>query len=495
MSGRIISCTAAVAAATLGVTGVGCGGDSATDKAGGSGNPVTLRLATPDRQGLPGTQAIERFGEEVAKLSDGAIRIKPVYEAAGDAPRFDQAVADLVRTGRADLALIPARAWDEYGVTSLNALQAPFLIRNHAVLEEVVSGELAKPMLEGLQRADVTGLALLPENLRHPFGFARPLLSPRDFAGATIRAPRSEATYDLLRKLGAEPVDLAGEEFAQALENGTVTGAESAFDIAASTLHEFGTGTSNITFFPKVNVLVANSQALDRLTDEQRATLDTAAERTRDWVLESMPSEQDAAQAYCREGGRVIAAKPADVRALEAAAQPRYAQLERDPQTRDIIAQIRAVAQHATNAPTEDAPTCGPSRDDTGASAAGSGSGIPNGVYRNEITIEEMVAAGVNDATARDNAGIHTIKLTDGELRETPSSDAIGTGPSCDATYSVTGDSFTFKWTTTDCVGNFTATWSLSNDELRLSDVRCADSQCGLVDRVLWGLKPFRKIG
>jgi hypothetical protein len=122
-----------------------------------------------------------------------------------------------------------------------------------------------------------------------------------------------------------------------------------------------------------------------------------------------MPSEQDAAQAYCREGGRVITAKPADVRALEAAAQPRYAQLEHDPQTRDIIAQIRALAQHVTNSNIEDAPTCAPSRGDAGPAPRAQESGIPNGVYRNHITIEEMLAAGINEATATDNAKLEAF--------------------------------------------------------------------------------------
>jgi TRAP-type C4-dicarboxylate transport system substrate-binding protein len=498
MNRRIISCAAAVVAAILAATASGCGGDSATDKAGGSGNPMTLRLATPDRQGMPGTKAIEHFGDEVAKLSDGAITIKPVYEAAGDAPHFDQAVADLVRTGRAEMALIPARAWDEYGMTSLSALQAPFLIHSNAVLGKVVSGELADPMLQSLP-GGVTGLALLPENLRHPFGFVHPLVSLRDFAGVKIRAPRSEATYELLRTLGAEPVDLSGDDLADGIKDGSVEAAESAFEIAGSTLHDkYGTGTSNITFFPKVNTLVANTEALEQLTDEQHATLETAAERTRDWVLETMPSEQDAAQAYCRQGGRVTAASPADVRAIEAAAQPSYAQLEQDPKTREMLARIRAVA--ATAEPAEDdAPTCDRSAGDVAAPTGGAGSGIPNGTYRNEITVDEMIAAGVDEASARDNAGIHTITLTDGKIHDTGISDVTGVeepGSACDATYSVSGDEFTFTWSPeTGCVGDFTATWSMSGGGLHLGDVSCADDQCGLVDRVLWGLKPFRKIG
>jgi hypothetical protein len=121
-----------------------------------------------------------------------------------------------------------------------------------------------------------------------------------------------------------------------------------------------------------------------------------------------MPSEQDAAQAYCRQGGRVTT--PADVKALEAAAQPRYAQLERDPQTRELITQIRGLARAATDS--DDAPACSPSSGAAAPSSGTSQSAIPDGVYRNHITVEEFVAAGVNEASARDNAGVHTIELS-----------------------------------------------------------------------------------
>ena len=235
--------------------------------------------------------------------------IKPVYEAAGDAPRFDQAVADLVRTGEAEMALVPARAWDEYGVTSLAALQAPFLIRDQAVLNEVVAGDLAQPMMEGLRASGVTGLALLPENLRHPFGYTRPLRSPRDFTGAAIRAPRSKSTYALLRALGSKPLDINGlEELKQAVKTGRLAGAESAFDIAASTLHGVPIATGNVTFFPKVNVLVANTSALGELPESARDALETAAAHTLDWVKDTNKDERDAALAYCGQGGRVVAA-------------------------------------------------------------------------------------------------------------------------------------------------------------------------------------------
>jgi TRAP-type C4-dicarboxylate transport system substrate-binding protein len=490
-----INFAALAAVAILALAAVGCDSGDGTDKAGGSGNPVTLRLATPDREGLPGTKAIEHFRDEVAAVSDGSVRITPVYDAAEGKPGFDQAVADLVRSGRMEMALIPARAWDEYGVTSLSALQAPFLIHDQAALNEVVTGELAEPMMRGLRRTGVTGLALLPEDLRHPFAFSGALRTPRDFAGAEIRAPLSGATFALLRALGAEPVDLEGDELTQAINDGSVVAAESAFDIAAPTLPRMGTGTSNITFFPKVNVLVANSAALRELPESARTALDTAAANTLDWVTRTNRDDRDAAPGYCREGGRVVAAGPADIERLVEASRPVYSDLERDAVTKRFIEHIRALVQDQRPA-TDQALTCEPSgapASDQGGTESHTDPDVLDGVYRKRQTVDDFLAVGASEADAISNEGVHTITLDGGHLRDkvvSPSNPKSNVP--CSGTYSLSGHTFTFKWEPhADCSGDFTATWRLSGGELRFTNIRTDERQ----DEVYWGDRPFRKIG
>ena len=483
---------AAIAVAALAT--VGCGGGSGTDKAGGSGAAVTLRLATPDRAGLPGAKAIERFRDEVAKASDGAVRIKPVYEAGATAARFDQAVADLVRTGEAEMALIPARAWDEYGVTSLAALQAPFLIRHQAVLNEVVAGELAQPMMEGLGAFGVTGLALLPENLRHPFGYTRPLRAPRDFAGATIRAPRSKSSYALLRALGSKPVDVAGEEFEQAVEAGRLAGVESAYELALSTVYGVPTATGNVTFFPKVNVLVANTSALGELPESARDALETAAARTLDWVKDTNKDERDAALAYCGQGGRVVAASSANIERLVALSEPVYTALEQDAATKRFIERIGAIAQEHSPETVTCTPAAGATPSEEGGTASDTDPSVLDGIYRNSKTVQDFVAAGISEAEAIDNHGVHTITLDGGRLEDTLTTESRPdpSAKGCTGTYRLSGDTFIFTWDPdSGCTGDFTATWELSDGELHLTDVRTPER----LDAIVWGVRPFRKIG
>ena len=84
-----------------------------------------------------------------------------------------------------DLAVVPVRTWSDAGVTSLQALQAPFLIDNDALLTAVTGDDaLVQPLLDGMQEQGLVGLAVWPEGLRHPLAFEQngaPLLSPDDF--------------------------------------------------------------------------------------------------------------------------------------------------------------------------------------------------------------------------------------------------------------------------------------------------------------------------
>ena len=106
--------------------------------------------------------------------------------------------------------MIPARAWDTEGVSTLRALHAPLLVDSSALVGAVVADDVAEEMLAGLAKAGVTGLALVPESLRHPFSFAEPMLEPDDLDGQAIRAPKSELSYSILKTFGARPTDAAG---------------------------------------------------------------------------------------------------------------------------------------------------------------------------------------------------------------------------------------------------------------------------------------------
>src|SRR5690349_1736592 len=132
----------------------------------------------------------------------------------------------------------------------------------------------------------------------------------------------------MFRALGARTTDAAPDPESQ-------RGAESQYSAAPA-----GTATGNVTFFPKVNVLVVNGDVASSLTDEQRNALTQAAEETQTWVLENGPTDREAAQTFCDEGGDITAASPEQRRAMVRATRPAYAALVRDPVAGPIVRSI-----------------------------------------------------------------------------------------------------------------------------------------------------------
>jgi TRAP-type C4-dicarboxylate transport system substrate-binding protein len=323
----------------------GCSGG---DKAGGSGGIVTLRLATDDAPDATASQQIKEFARQVRRLSDGRLRIHVGWQANGTDQRyrraFDQQTARKVIDGKYELALVPARAWDVFGVTSLQAIQTPFLVNSDALLDKVTSDPVVEKMLSGLDHVGVVGLALWPEALRHPVGFGHPLRSRSDFAGKGIRAIRSKLTWEILRALGARPFDLAGDALGRAIDRGQVSGAESEIGLVRlGNLARPGIVTANVTLFPRANTIVANRAAFERLTHEQREALRKAGAETLRRVVASRPTDVEEARSACSDGIQLVVASDADIRGLVRATRPVVARLERNDLTREAIQRIVAL--------------------------------------------------------------------------------------------------------------------------------------------------------
>ncbi|MFI5888523.1 TRAP transporter substrate-binding protein [Actinoplanes sp. NPDC051513] len=471
----------AAAAAVLAVSGCT---DKARSKAGGNSPPVTLRIGTNDEPGRPSSREIEEFARQVGTRSHGQIRVEPVWQAAGTdvATGWDQAVAHLVMKGDLDMGMIPTRTWDTENVTSLRALQAPFLVDSDGLAKQVVAADLAGEMLAGLDRAGVTGLALIPESTRHIFGYGKPLLSPADLHGVNIRVPLSNTSFALFRALGSTPTDLEGPE-------ARLAGAESSFELVP---HDATTATGNVTPYSKINSVVINSKRFAAFDQTQRELLRAAAIATRDWGMRSMPVTADEAKQFCQNGHTVVLAAPADLAAFRREAQPVYAELEKDSQTAALITAIRGLAARTEPAPPVAA--CSPPAAAT-ASAQPAASVFPDGTYRKEASEQAMLAGGVNGRDAKDHAGLWTMTFDKGAFTIQQRGYPVGPGVYC-----IAGDTITVAEGRSRCGGTdgreiFVATWRLDKDQLWFTATVAGNGTTpGALMRTLFGGEPWTKI-
>lgn len=477
----------------------GCAAPVAGDKAGG--DSVTLRLGVEHGPGMPASEQMEHFAEQVDQLSDG-LRIELVWNAAGEVDDWDQAVAQMVIDGELDLGMIPARAWDSLGVTTLQALHAPFLVTSEALMDSVLRDDIVGDMLAGLDEVGVVGLALVPESLRHLFFYGEPVATAAQFEGLRVRVPRSETVYALFDALGAIPDDYANwNPPHNGQESEGPAAAESSFAWASQLPGTAAlTAIGNLPLLPKINTLVAHRGQFGRLTETHREILMAAAHRTSTWALETRSTTAEAAKAFCGGGGRVVAAADDEVAAMQLAAGPVTSELERDATTRGMMVWIRARQAELGAGPTT-VPPCG--RDsggpvDPAASSSATGTSVdafPEGVYRAEVSQAFLEDAGIDSSTAVNHAGTWTLTFRAGQLAVEDVNGARGRTVDR-GVYCVDGDRLRLGLLGRPpaCGDFWTATWIVTGEKLRFVDVQSGHGSDRLIE-VLFGGQPFTRIG
>ena len=433
---------AALAAALVTSALAGCSASAeqkqsgATKRTSFTGDSVTLTIGTDETPGVPSADQVSHFVEQVADLSDGKITIEPRWDAEGEghAKDWDQAVAARVQAGELDLGLGTTWGWDVLGVTSLQPLQAPFLVDSDELVAEVVGDEqLAVRLMSGVADLGLVGVSMWPEGLRHPFGFDAPLTRAGDYDGQVVRSPLSSTISDVFSALGASTS--AAEPNAE-----TMAGLQGEFRLQPS-----GTATGNVTFFPKVNMLYANAETYAGLDDEVVEVLTAAAGATQEWAVDNA-SDLEAAATFCADGGTIIDAGEEDVRELVSRTAPVVDAIGRAPGNRaslDAIAQLKEAVGPARTA----APCVGEvlERHDPGKAEA-----ALNGTYRFTLTVDDFARAGRPAGQAESNAGTQTFTLEDGEVhvRLDPTEHQFGKDPGgadeADGTYQVDGTAITF---------------------------------------------------
>lgn len=369
----------------------------------GPGDPeskVTLPLLVQDAPGRQSEDAVNDLVALSSEIGDGIISFATTWDG-GD-------VIDAVRTGAAALGMVPARDADAAGVTSLDVLEAPFLIDNDALAVAVATSDIARDALAGFDAIGVTGLSMWPEDLRHLYAFnpsGRVFRTPDDLKDADVLVVTGQPGRDLITGLGGRiyqentiTSDQTGAREADAMSGmleGMVTGLK-----GAGLPIQDATVAGDLVLYSKYQMLLGNNETLAGLTEHQREVLDQIVAEAQQRALKRHYPEPDLAVERCGEGATVITLGPDAVAAFEAAAQPLLDRLAADPVTGDLIARVQALKDATPRSPAAD--SCTPASvleasappEPTGASELPAA-----GIWRTFRTRDDMVAKGASDHT------------------------------------------------------------------------------------------------
>jgi TRAP-type transport system periplasmic protein len=490
---RLLSGALAAAIVAGGATAAAAEGPP--DKSGGS-SPVTLTLLNSDDSDLSGVPGLQRFIDRVRALSGGTVRIEVRPQNDGHTA-FEHRVVRDVKANRAQLAWVGTRVWDTLGVKTFRALHAPMLVDSYPLEAAVLRSDLPQKMLAGLDGTGVVGLAILADNLRYPAGVTRPLREPADFAGIRFRSLTSATQAASLRALGARPSGEGWADLGDAFNSGRVKGLEIDLktyeDNAYAAVAPFL--TVNVALWPRTTVLIANANALAKLTDEQDRWVRQAAAEAAAYSLTTLGEDQRVIPLQCRNGMKAVVASPAQLARLRKAFAPVYSSLRRDASTAAMIDAIAALKKGVKAAPAAVPKGCLAPRL-AGSSAR---AGFPEGVYRHRRTREDILRVWPNApaASVRLLAATVTVAFADGRFDFVLSAGGV---PGCrhgEGRYSVTGQYLTLKWTS-DYGCPLTEVpspplrlrWSSDGKALSIR----VDRPAFPLDLVTWESKPFVRI-
>ncbi len=235
------------------------------------------KLSTVLGPAFPWGKGGEIWAELVRERSKGRINIK-MYPGASLVGGDQTRELASVRQGAIDLAIGSTINWSPQ-VKELNLYALPFLTQDHAGLDALTSGEVAKDIFALVEKAGVVPLAWGENGFRELSNSKREIRRPDDMKGLKFRVVGSPIFNDTFSALGANPTQMSWADAQPALASGAVDGQENPLHIYTSA--KLNTvGQKYVTLWGYLAdplIFVVNKQVWESWSPEDRALVRQAA--------------------------------------------------------------------------------------------------------------------------------------------------------------------------------------------------------------------------
>jgi tripartite ATP-independent transporter DctP family solute receptor len=298
-----------------------------------------FRAADNQSEDYPTVQALLFMARLVEERSGGRHRIRVFHsrQLGEENDTIEQTrvgAIDIDRTNVAPLgSFIPAA----------NVLALPFLFRSFDHLHKVLDQAIGDEILAGFPRHGFVGLTFYDSGARSIYNSVRPVRSLADIRGLRIRVQQSEVMFDMIKALGAEPIELPYGQVLTGLSTRLIDGAENNWPSYVTTGHyklaPYYTLTEH-TMGPEV--LLMSLRAWDSLSPEDQEIFRDAARKSSAFMRELWGGLEERSRQQARAAGNTIIAD-VDRKPFENAMSPIHDKIVTDPDMRVLLERIRQV--------------------------------------------------------------------------------------------------------------------------------------------------------
>jgi tripartite ATP-independent transporter DctP family solute receptor len=262
-----------------------------------------FRVADNQTQDYPTVQALGFMARMVEERSGGRhwLRVFHSRRLGEEQETIEQTrigAIDLVRTNVAPLGRFIAAA---------RVLALPFLFHSADHLHNVLDQRLGDEILASFERHGFVGLAFYDSGARSIYNSVRPIRSLADLNGMRIRVQQSEVMVDMVRALGAEPVELAYGQVLTGLSTRVIDGAENNWPSYVTTQHYKLAPYYTLTEHSMApEVLVMSLRAWESLSADDRSMFREAARASSRYMRELWSGLEEQSRQQARAAGNLI---------------------------------------------------------------------------------------------------------------------------------------------------------------------------------------------
>lgn len=298
-----------------------------------------FRAADTQNEHYPTVQALRFMGRQITERSGGRheARVFHSRQLGEEKETLEQTRAGAIDLNRTNVALIGNI------IPSMNVLAPPFLFRSIEHMQKVLDGPIGGEILGSFEPYGFVGLAFYDSGARSIYNNIRPVRSLADLKGLRIRVQQSEQMSEMMRALGATPVELPYGQVLTGLATRLIDGAENNWPSFVTTDHYRHAGHYTLTEHTmSPEVLVMSLKAWQTLSAEDRRIFREEARRSSQFMREKWRDLEEQSRKQAEAAGVVIVTD-IEKQPFQAAMTGIYAKAQRDPASSKLIERIRKV--------------------------------------------------------------------------------------------------------------------------------------------------------
>jgi tripartite ATP-independent transporter DctP family solute receptor len=298
-----------------------------------------FRAADTQSEDYPTVEALRYMGRLIAERSGDRHQIRVFHsrQLGEEKETIEQTRVGAIDLNRTNVALIGAF------VPAMNVLAMPFLFRSIEHMQKVLDGPIGTAILDSFEPYGFVGLTFYDSGARSIYNSVRAIRSIADMKGLRLRVQQSELMSDMIKALGADPIELPYGQVRTGLATKLIDGAENNWPSYVTTDHYKYAGYYTLTEHTmSPEVLVMSQKAWDSLSAEDRKIFRDAAIESSHFMRERWKALEERSRRQAESAGVTIITD-FDRKPFEAAMDGIYAKARRDPAAAELIERIRKV--------------------------------------------------------------------------------------------------------------------------------------------------------